>query len=174
MSENQSIVSSQAVSEPKPPPKPKKESRQSNVDRFWTKFSTKYPGTVRAVLPSDGFAKKKALQTKRGAVGGKSAVKSYEQAASECKRAVEKISKECRRVNHKYRDQHFDIEFDLKTWTRDCLDSLDVKLEEREYPKSVKRVSVSILLLLCYSGVRAHSHAGHFHQASILSRGCFR
>ena len=162
MSGEGSIVQSQVESEPKPVPKPKKQSRQSNVDKFWTKFSTKYPGTVHAVLPSDGFAKKKALQSKKGSVGGKSAVTSYEQAASDCKRAVEKISKECRRVNHKYRDQHFDIEFDLKTWTRDCLDSLDVNVDERELPKSVKRVSVSAFPLqwLRQDG-SAHTSVGH-------------
>lgn len=37
---------------------------------------------------------------------------------------VAKIAKECRRVNQKYRDPHFDLEFDLGTNTRDCLQSL--------------------------------------------------
>ena len=38
---------------------------------------------------------------------------------------MEKIIDECRRVNQKYRDPHFDLEFDLKTGRRDCLESLD-------------------------------------------------
>ncbi len=36
-----------------------------------------------------------------------------------------KIVKECRRLNQKYRDLHFDLEFDLKSNRRDCLDSLN-------------------------------------------------
>ena len=73
---------------------------------------------------------------------GERAGKSYDEAAAGCKAAVEKISKECRRVNMKYRDPHFDIEFDLKWDVRDCLDGLG----ERDYelsPKSVKRVTVT-------------------------------
>ncbi len=54
---------------------------------------------------------------------------------------MEKIAKECRRVNHKYRDPHFDIEFDLKRWRRDCLDGLnDLDDDEKHCPRSVKRV----------------------------------
>ena len=72
------------------------------------------------------------------------AVKSYDQAAAECKHAVEKIAKECRRVNHKYRDPHFDIEFDLKRGRRDCLDALG-EVSDKAYPRSVKRIPVSVL-----------------------------
>lgn len=79
-------------------------------------------------------------------MNGQIAVKSYDQAAAECKNAVEKIAKECRRVNHKYRDSHFDIEFDLKRNRRDCLDALGVAEGEAE-PKSVKRIQVSIHIL---------------------------
>ena len=81
-------------------------------------------------------------------MNGQIAVKSYDQAAGECKHAVEKIAKECRRVNHKYRDPHFDIEFDLKLKRRDCLDALG-GVQEKAYPKSVKRIPVS-LLKPCY------------------------
>lgn len=77
-------------------------------------------------------------------MNGQIAVKSYDQAAAECKHAVEEIAKECRRVNHKYRDPHFDIEFDLKRNRRDCLDALG-EVPDKTYPKSVKRIPVSIL-----------------------------
>ena len=77
-------------------------------------------------------------------MNGQTAVKSYDQAAAECKNAVEKIAKECRRVNHKYRDSHFDIEFDLKRNRRDCLDGLG-QVDDKAYPKSVKRIPVSVL-----------------------------
>ena len=75
-------------------------------------------------------------------MNGQIAIKSYDQAAGECRHAVEKIAKECRRVNQKYRDPHFDIEFDLKGKRRDCLDALG-GAEEKAYPKSVKRIPVS-------------------------------
>ena len=78
---------------------------------------------------------------------GQVAVKSYDQAAAECKHAVEKIAKECRRVNHKYRDPHFDIEFDLKRNyrdSRDCLDALG-EVQDKAFPRSVKRITVSVL-----------------------------
>lgn len=81
-------------------------------------------------------------------MNGQIAVKSYDQAAGECKHAVEKIAKECRRVNHKYRDPHFDIEFDLKLKRRDCLDALG-EVEQKAYPRSVKRIPVSVLKSCC-------------------------
>ena len=77
-------------------------------------------------------------------MSGQVAAKSYDQAASECKHAVEKIAKECRRVNHKYRDPHFDIEWDLKRDRRDCLDGLEMNEDDRAWPKSVKRIPVSL------------------------------
>lgn len=104
-------------------------------------FTTKNPGKVHSVLPADVYAKVKASKTSKGLVEGQVAAKSYDQATSECKHAVEKIAKECRRVNHKYRDPHFDIEFDLKRWRRDCLDGLgDIDDDDRHWPRSVKRV----------------------------------
>lgn len=74
---------------------------------------------------------------------GKNAVASYEEAAALCKAKVAKIVKECRRVNQKYRDPHFDIEFDLKWGKGDCLQMLEntsEKLIPTFSPGSVKRV----------------------------------
>lgn len=87
-------------------------------------------------------------------MNGQIALKSYDQAAAECKHAVEKIAKECRRVNHKYRDPHFDIEFDLKRNRRDCLDALG-EVSDKAYPKSVKRIPVSDLYS-CYVLKQSH------------------
>lgn len=69
---------------------------------------------------------------------------SYEEAAAVCKAKVEKIVKECRRVNQKYRDPHFDLELDLKWGVRDTLQSLCNEEKEPKstfHPKSVKRVT---------------------------------
>ena len=95
-----------------------------------------------SILPQDTYAKTKASKTHKGVIEGRDAAKSYDQAASECKNAVEKIAKECRRVNHKYRDSHYDIEWDLKKGMRDCLCSLDDTEGNDLEPKSVKRVTV--------------------------------
>ena len=69
---------------------------------------------------------------------------SYEQAAQACKDKVAQIVRECRRVNQKYRDPHFDIEFDLKRGPMDCLRGLGAEGNDGDvglYPKSVKRVT---------------------------------
>jgi hypothetical protein len=65
-----------------------------------------------------------------------------------CRAKVDKIVKECRRINKRYRDPHFDIEFDLRFGDRDCLQCLNnVNLEGYEErgselrPRSVKRVT---------------------------------
>ena len=96
-----------------------------------------------SILPADIYAKTKASKTHKGIIQGQMSAKSYDQAASECKNAVDKIAKECRRVNHKYRDPHFDIEWDLKRGRRDCLRSLEDSEDNSLLPKSVKRVTVS-------------------------------
>ncbi|KAL8723509.1 MAG: hypothetical protein Q9225_000242 [Loekoesia sp. 1 TL-2023] len=119
--------------------KVKKRVPQSNVDEFWDKFTTKFPGKVYSILPANVYAKTKAAQSPAGLVHGKATGKSYEEAAADCRAAVDSIAKECRRVNLKYRDPHFDIEFDLKRNRRDCLDSLMGTSNDLS-PKSVKRV----------------------------------
>ncbi|KAL8666873.1 MAG: hypothetical protein Q9202_001113 [Teloschistes flavicans] len=121
-----------------PAKKVKKRVPQRNVDEFWDKFTTKFPGKIYSILPENVYAKTKAAQSPAGLVHGQATGKSYEQAAADCRAAVTKIAKECRRVNLKYRDPHFDIEFDLKRNRRDCLDSLS--RESDLGPKSVKRV----------------------------------
>ena len=79
-----------------------------------------------------------------------SVMASYEEAAAVCQAKVAQIVKECRAVNMKYRDIHFDVEEDLKLCIRDCLESLansrdtDGRVRDpagREMqPQNVKRV----------------------------------
>lgn len=97
-----------------PPKKVKKQEPQKTVDQLWDAYTTKYPGKVHSILPQNVYAETKAAKSPKGIVRGKRAWSSYYEAAKECRYAVEKISKECRKVNMKYRDPHFDIEFDLK------------------------------------------------------------
>lgn len=126
------------------PKKPKQQFPQTGVDNFWNKFATKFPGKVHTILPGDVFAKSKAAHGPKGVVHGQAALKSYDQARDECKAAVEKIAKECRRVNMRYRDPHFDIEFDLKWRKDDCLEGLGGWDGISFTPNSVKRVPVSL------------------------------
>lgn len=143
-----------------PKRKPSRRPPQENVKQFWDKFNTKYPGKVFTVLPENPHALKKAAKNPKGAVQQRAA-KSYEEARAECERDVQRIVKECRRVNQKYRDPHFDIEWDLKSNRRNCLDGLARELQGGT-PKGVKRVTVclstcsdSVFLILILS-------IGHF------------
>ncbi|MCJ1402545.1 hypothetical protein MMC11_005765 [Xylographa trunciseda] len=121
--------------------KPKLQTPQQTVNEFWNVFTTKFPGRVDRVLPDNVYAKSKAATEPRGVVHGQAALKSYDETRAECTRAVEKIAKECRRVNMRYRDPHFDIEFDLKQNKNDCLQGLVSGNDEPLQPQSVKRVN---------------------------------
>ena len=143
-SDTESRLDSQS---PLPPKKTSKDvSAQRDIDKFWRKFTTKNPGKLFTVLPDNLYAKRAALQASRKAGTLKSAIASYEQAAATCKAKVEKIVQDCRRLNQKYKDAHFDIEFDFMQWqwgqhTENCLVPLgadDMHLR----PMSVKRIEV--------------------------------
>jgi len=78
------------------------------------------------IIPQNEYAERVAKRSAARVVGGgQSAKASYEEAAQHCRDKVAKIVKECRRVNQKYRDPHFDLEADLKQERRDCLESLN-------------------------------------------------
>ncbi|KAH7203608.1 hypothetical protein DER44DRAFT_779703 [Fusarium oxysporum] len=115
---------------------------QQAIDKFWKQFTTKNPGTATTVIPSNTYTD---LAAKRGnQVTTTTTQASYEDAAATCRAKVEKIVKECRRINKKYRDPHFDIEVDLKLYRNDCLHSLsnveNYQPGEDLRPQSVKRV----------------------------------
>ncbi|QKX59290.1 uncharacterized protein TRUGW13939_06422 [Talaromyces rugulosus] len=117
-----------------------KQAPQQTVNQFWDRFNTKYPGKVFTVLPDNPYARSKAAQKPKGVVQGSAAVKSYEEARNECELAVRRIVKECEHINQKYTDPHFDLEFDLKTGKRNCLDGLRGRNQEM-LPRGVKRVT---------------------------------
>jgi len=85
---------------------------------------------------------KESESVPKGVIKGENAVASYAEAVASCKDKVAKIVKECKRVNQKYRDPHFDIEFDLKWGVRDCLTQLanTPDIDSGFRPGSVKRV----------------------------------
>ena len=144
---------------PQPPLKAKKQVPQKTVDDFWDVFTTKFPGKVHNILPKNAYAKTKAAHEPKGVVHSQAALKSYEATKAECVAAVEKIANECKRVNMRYRDPHFDIEFDLKWGKNDCLEGLAASYGEPFEPNSVKRVPVSGKIGSKVSGCPASSDA---------------
>ncbi|OJJ30443.1 hypothetical protein ASPWEDRAFT_32621 [Aspergillus wentii DTO 134E9] len=120
--------------------KSKNVSPQDLVKQFWEQFTTRCPGKVYTVLPDNPYARTKAARIPKGVIQGQDAGNSYEQAKKDCQRAVERIIKECRAVNQKYTDPHFDIGVDLKSGRRDYLDGLERSNLEMQ-PRGVKRVT---------------------------------
>lgn len=99
------------------------------------------PLLATTIIPHNEYAEKAAKRSTKAV--GTNTQTSYDEAAAVCKAKVAKIVKECRRVNQKYRDPHFDLEFDLKWGSRDTLESLCNTKEKPDSdfkPKSVKRV----------------------------------
>lgn len=122
-------------------PKSRNQYPQETIRQFWDQFNTKFPGKVYTVLPDNPYARTKAARIPKGVIQGHDAGKSYEQVKRECIHTVERIVKECKRVNQKYTDPHFDIEIDLKTGRGDYLHGLEKSNVEMR-PKGVKRVTV--------------------------------
>ncbi|KAL5117351.1 hypothetical protein ACEQ8H_004796 [Pleosporales sp. CAS-2024a] len=123
----------------------RKHAPQRSIDDFWAKFTTKHPGKIFTILPDNLYAKRAAAHAPKGAIPGVNALASYEQAVESCRNKVDKIVKECLRLNQKYRDPHFDIEADFKRsqllsdTPADCLTGLDKERSDFQ-PMSVKRV----------------------------------
>jgi hypothetical protein len=134
-----------AMAQPRPPAR--KHAPQRSIDQFWDKFTTKHPGKIFTILPDNLYAKRAAAHAPKGSIPGVNALASYDQAVASCRNKVAKIVKECRRLNQKYRDPHFDIEADFKRsqalpdTPADCLTGLDKERADFQ-PMSVKRVEV--------------------------------
>lgn len=126
----------------------KKQPPQKSINQFWDKFTTKHPGKVFTILPDNLYAKRAAANAPKGSIPGQNALQSYQEAVDACSRKVEKIVKESRRLNIKYRDPHFDIEADFKRSQQnpevppDCLSALN-KDTTTFQPMSVKRIEVT-------------------------------
>ena len=150
------------------PKKAKHQAPQQTVKHFWDVFTTKHPGKINGILPENVYARSKAAHEPRGVVHGQAALKSYDETKEDCIAAVDKIAKECRRVNMRYRDPHFDIEFDLKWKRRDCLEGLVPGDGDAFEPKSVKRVPVR-LSHLCFRW-STNVSKGNIRKAQILRR----
>lgn len=133
------------------PKQAKQQPPQAVVDDFWAKFTTKTPGKAMTAMPQthqlvDRVARDKAQDAGAGPATQTTSA-SYDEAAAMCRAKVAKIVEQCRRVNKKYRDPHFDIEANLKLGRRNCLQSLaNARAPEAKVPgadlrpRSAKRV----------------------------------
>jgi hypothetical protein len=94
------------------------------------------------IIPQNEYAAQVAKRSTKAHATSTQA--SFEEAVALCKAKVAKIVKECRRVNQKYRDPHFDLELDLKWPKRDTLESLSNSKESPppsdHWPQSAKRI----------------------------------
>ncbi|KAL1852395.1 hypothetical protein Daus18300_012228 [Diaporthe australafricana] len=118
---------------------------QESIDKIWEKFSQKKFSKALAVLPSSSVSA--STSTERG---NELLSAGYERAAEECRRRVRKIITECRRINTRYRDPGWDIDWDFKWGKGHCLNSLastkfdicgkNLAKPAANVPKAVKRV----------------------------------
>jgi hypothetical protein len=126
----------------KPTPVSLDKTPQQSLDKFWGRFNAKYGGLPWTILPDDLVAKRASEFYPKGLVPGQPVVAGYEEAAEACRKKVASIVKECKRINQKYRDPHFDIDIYNRD-SRLCLDGLIEKSPDLD-PRGFARVAVSI------------------------------
>ncbi|KAK6210051.1 calpain family cysteine protease [Colletotrichum tabaci] len=125
--------------------KKKKAPPQPSINHIWKKFQNKKFNKALAVLPFDPVLPPASSDKPNEllSVG-------YERAVEECRRKVKKIIQECRRVNMRYRDPGWDLDWDLKWEKGHCLNTLGhtkwqlsrstLSNPSASVPKAVKRV----------------------------------
>ncbi|KAK8008438.1 hypothetical protein PG991_010989 [Apiospora marii] len=117
---------------------------QQSINKIWRHFSAKKFSRALAILPFDPVPLPSEPERPNELLSA-----GYERAVEECRRKVKKIIQECRRVNTRYRDQGWDIDWDLKLTKGNTLNYLgsnkfDVAgprlSSSTSVPKAVKRV----------------------------------
>ncbi|KAK8072627.1 calpain family cysteine protease [Apiospora saccharicola] len=117
---------------------------QQSINKIWRHFSAKKFSRALAILPFDPVPLPAEPERPNELLSA-----GYERAVEECRRKVKKIIQECRRVNTRYRDQGWDIDWDLKLTKGNTLNYLgsnkfDVAgprlSSSTSVPKAVKRV----------------------------------
>ncbi|KAG0647477.1 Stomach-specific M-type calpain [Hyphodiscus hymeniophilus] len=132
--------------------KKKKLPPQETIDKIWSRFSASRFSKATKVL---SFTKHTLIDpskvpTTSPPPNNLLVSEDFERAVQECRAKVKKLIKECRRVNMRYRDPTFDIDWDLKWEKGYCLNGLaESKFEisgrafvnpNSTVPKAVKRV----------------------------------
>jgi hypothetical protein len=145
---------------PPPPPKSKKKKKplppQESINKIWSRFSAPKFSKATVILPfasaptRASFDPAKPLPVLKPKQENLLVSEDFERAVQECRTRVRKLIKECRRVNMRYRDPEFDIDWDLKWEKGYCLNGLGesrFEVNGRSFtnptslvPKAVKRV----------------------------------
>ncbi|KAL8409897.1 hypothetical protein RB594_008114 [Gaeumannomyces avenae] len=118
---------------------------QESIEQIWERFSKEQFTKALKILPFDPVpASTASVRANELLTAG------YERAAEECRRRVRKIIQECKRVNKRYRDPGFDLDWDLKWRKGNTLNYLGkTKFElstqtardpNSSVPKAVKRI----------------------------------
>ncbi|KAI1261950.1 cysteine proteinase [Xylariaceae sp. FL1019] len=124
--------------------KKKKKPPQQSINRIWRRFTSKQSSKALSVLPFEPVPLPSTIEAPNEAINA-----GYEKARDECSRRVKKIIQECKRVNTRYRDPNFDLDWDLKMGRGNCLNFLGSSrfdMSNTRYstttsvPKCVKRV----------------------------------
>ncbi|GKT47566.1 calpain-9 [Colletotrichum spaethianum] len=125
--------------------KKKKAPPQPSINHIWKKFQNKKFNKALAVLPFDPV-----LPPASSDKPNELLTAGYDRAVEECRRKVKKIIQECRRVNMRYRDPGWDLDWDLKWEKGHCLNTLGhtkwqlsrstLSNPSASVPKAVKRV----------------------------------
>ncbi|KAI2630842.1 cysteine proteinase [Hypoxylon sp. NC1633] len=124
--------------------KKRKSPPQQSINKIWRRFTTKQFTKALAVLPFDPVPLPSTPERPNELLSA-----GYERARDECSRKVKKIIAECKRVNTRYRDPGFDLDWDLKWLKGNCLNYLGSRKFEitssrlsinTSVPKAVKRV----------------------------------
>jgi hypothetical protein len=143
---------------PAPPygakPKPKRKKKavppQEAINNIWSTFSAPKFSKATTILPPKPTKSTKSKTPPPPEKTNVLVFEDFERAAEECRTRVRKLIRECKRVNMRYRDPEFDIDWDLKWERGHCLNGLldrDFEIGGMAYanpssnvPKAVKRV----------------------------------
>ncbi|KAK0122001.1 hypothetical protein ONS95_010268 [Cadophora gregata] len=142
---------------PPPSAKPKKRKKhvppQETINKIWSRFSVKKFTKATVVLPFASSTSQPATDLSRPpqtATDNLLVSEDFDRAVQECRTRVKKLIQECRRVNMRYRDPDFDIDWDLKMKRGYCLNNLKnnkfvisgsaYSTSTTKSPKAVKRV----------------------------------
>ncbi|TVY40940.1 Calpain catalytic subunit [Lachnellula occidentalis] len=140
-------------------PKSKKKKKtlppQETINKIWKRFSARKFSKATVLLPfvANGHSRDPSKKLHQPSIPERTNLlvsEDFERAVQECRSRVKKLVKECKRVNMRYRDPDFDIDWDLKWEKGYCLNGLGgdrFEVNGRAFtritsnvPKAVKRV----------------------------------
>ncbi|KAH8591924.1 hypothetical protein B0O99DRAFT_654185 [Bisporella sp. PMI_857] len=122
--------------------KTKRYPPQETINKIWQRFSVPQFSKATTILPSapPTSSDPSKLTQSRPTQNNFLVSEDFQRAVQECRTKVQKLIKECKRVNMRYRDPSFDIDWDLKLEKGYCLNGLISGRFDSQVPKAVKRV----------------------------------